>query len=110
MYKYLGKENGAIVYKKYLDVYYYDQLVYKGEVDFDKIESFHRFDSDNIICPDGKYNPTYFYKGNSENGEYSSLKTSDLPEFNDNEDWELKCATHEQGYFIVFYLMNGKSQ
>ena len=110
LYKYLAIESGSVVYRKYLDVYYYDQLVYKGEVDFDKIESFHRFDSDNIICPDGKYNPTYFYKGNSENGEYSSLKTSDLPEFNDNEDWELKCATHEQGYFIVFYLMNGKSQ
>ena len=105
LYKYLAKENGAVVYRKYLDVYYNDQLVYKGEVNFDKIESFHRFDNDNIICPDGKYNPTYFYKGNSENGEYSSLNPSDLPDFNDNEDWELKCDTHEQGYFIVFYLM-----
>ena len=101
LYKYLAKENGAVVYRKYLTVTYNNNPVFDGEVNFDKIESFHRFDNDNIICPKGKYHPTYFYS--------NTFSTLSLSEFKDNGDWELKCISHEQGYFLVFYLMNGES-
>ena len=80
----------------------YEDNVYVGEVDFDKIESFYFFDNDYIVCPRGKYHPHYFYDGT-----YSTLN---LSSFKSNGDWELKCYYHSTGYFLVFYLMNGKSQ
>jgi len=103
LFKYIGWDNGKIVYRKYLTVSYDGTTVFNDkEVDFDNIESYHHFENDNIICPKGKYHPTYFYDNKN-----SSLS---LSSFSANADWELKCVTHEQGYFLVFYLMNGGSQ
>ena len=99
LYKYIAKENGAVVYRKFLTVSYQASLIFDGEVDFDGIESYHRFDGDNIICPKGKYHPVYFYEGRN-----SSLI---LDSFTDNGDWELKCFVRN-GYFMIFYLMNGQ--
>ena len=99
LYKYIAKEDGAVVYRKYLTVSYGGNTVYDGEVNFDNIQNYFHFENDNIICPRGKYHPTYFY-----NNQYSTLSLSN---FNENGDWELKCIKHEQGYFLVFYLMNG---
>ena len=104
LFKYIGWDNGVIVYRKYLTVYYSDNEVYNSEENFDKIKSFYPFENDNIICPKGKYHTSFFY-----NKTYSSLNPSDLPGINDNGDWELKFTTHEQGYFFAFYLMNGQS-
>ena len=101
LYKNLSIEDNEVVYKKYLTVYYDNSLIYGGEVDFDKIESFHRFRHDIIICPKGKYHPIYFYSNT-----YSTLNLGLL---RGNRDWELKCEIHEQGYFFIFYLMNGQS-
>ena len=101
LYKYIAKENGEVVYRKYLTVKYNNATIYDGQVDFDGIESYHRFGVDNIICPKGKYHPIYYYEGG-----HSYLN---LSSFSDNRDWELKCMIHEQGYFMIFYLMNGES-
>ena len=49
LYKQIAKENGEVVYRKILYVYYNDVNLFYGEVPFDKIESFHRFGADNII-------------------------------------------------------------
>ena len=38
LYKYLAKENGAVVYKKYLTVNYNNVELFNDEVDFDKID------------------------------------------------------------------------
>ena len=104
LYKYLAKEGGSVVYRKYLTVSYYGSSKCNDlEVNFDKIGSYHHFEDDTIICPKGKYNPHYV-KDNA----YSTLDPTSLSGFNDNGDWELKCFTHEQGYFIVVYLMNGQ--
>ena len=103
LYKYIAKENGEVVYKKYLTISYNSTNIYDGlEVDYDDIESYHRFDGDNIICPKGKYHPFYYYEGG-----YSSLNPS-YTDLTENGDWELKCFVRN-GYFIVFYLMNGQS-
>ena len=101
-YKYIGIENGSITYKKYLTILYSGATIFGGQVDFDDIESFHHFDDDYIVCPKGKYYPTFFHDNT-----YSNLS---LANFQENGDWELKCINHETGYFVVFFLMNGKSQ
>ena len=103
--KCLGIESGSVYYRKYLTVTYEGATVYNDhQVDFDKIGSYHRFESDNIICPKGKYHPHYDYSDT-----YSTLSLTSNQGFTDNGDWELKCINHEQGYFFVFYLMNKKS-
>ena len=102
LYKYIAKENGEVVYRKYLNVDYNDVNLFNGEVPFDKIESFHRFGTDNIICPQGKFHPIFYTET-----DYYSLN---LTSFTDNGDWELKCQIQETvGFFVVFYLMNGQS-
>ena len=105
LYKYLAKTSEGVVYKKYLTISYDGTPIYDGlEVDYDKIGSYHRFDSDNIICPKGKYHPIYYYISDNSPGN-SPLS---LSSFTENGDWELKCFVRN-GYFIVFYLMNGQS-
>ena len=100
-YKYFANENGAVVYRKYLTMIYDGAQIFEGEVDYDGIESYHHFENDNIICPKGKYHPIYYYDGT-----FSSFNP---PSFVDNGDWELKCIINENGYFMIFYLMNGNS-
>ena len=101
LYKYIAKEDGAVAYRKYLTVSYGGSTLYDGVVDFNNIESYHRFSGDNIICPKGKYHPIYYYSGGHSSPTYS--------DFTDNGDWELKCVVRNNN-FIVFYLMNGESQ
>ena len=58
LYKYLAKTSDGVVYKKYLTISYGGTIIYDGlEVDYDDIESFHRFDDDNIIHVDGSVDP-----------------------------------------------------
>ena len=101
----ISRQNGVISITKNLLVKYYDSVVYNGEVEFDNIENFYRVavDGDNVICPKGKYHPTYFY-----NNEYSSYDLStDFP-FASNEDWDLSCYYDSSNqFFYVFYLTNG---
>ena len=102
LYKYILKENGNITYGKHLSIIDNGNIIFYDNVDFDDIESFYHFDTDYIVCPKGKYHPTYF----SDN-QYSELQLNDFAE---NGDWELKCYFHGTGYFLVFYLNNGESQ
>ena len=105
LYKYLAKTSEGVVYKNYLTISYDDIPIYDVlEVDYDNIESFHRFDGGIIICPKGKFHPIYYYISDGSPG-YSSPGPSG---FTENGDWELKCFVRN-GYFIVFYLMNGQS-
>ena len=93
LYKYIAKENGEVVYRKYLTMYYNSEPIFKEQVDFDDIESYHRFDDDNIIISKGKYHPIYFYDG--------FLSSLGFSPFNDNGDCELQCITHEKWIFYV---------
>ena len=65
----------------------------KISVEFENIESF----SDNIICPRGR---NFLYDVNTHQN--IILYPQD---FNDSEDWDLKCYRHDTGYLLVFYLM-----
>ena len=102
--KKIVKQYGSFLYTKHLIISnsVTSTTIFDGQVDFDDIESFHYFENDYIVCPKGKYYPTYFY-----DNAYSALS---LANFQENGDWELKCIAHETGYFVVFFLMNGKSQ
>ena len=71
----------------------------ENSVDFENIESFYNFNNINVICPTGKH---HMY--NADTKQYI------IPSgFTVNGNWELKCYKHYSNYFLVFYLMNGKS-
>ena len=108
LYKYIAKEDGKIVYRKYLTVSRTTTdpytVIFDGQVDFEKIDSFYYLNNNYIVCPQGKNHPQLFYSG-------SSMSRLDVGNnFQENGDWELKCYHHYTGYFLVFYLMNGNSQ
>ena len=52
-----------------------------------------------LVCPRSKYHP---YKFNE--GTYMTLSNN----FNNGDDFHLKCYKHETGYFIIAYLSNGQ--
>ena len=108
LYKYIAKEDGKIVYRKYLTVSSTKTnpytVIFDKEVDFEKIDSFYYLNNNYIVCPQGKNHPQLFYSG-------SYMSRLDVGNnFQENGDWELKCYHHYTGYFLVFYLMNGNSQ
>ena len=101
----ISRQNGVISITKNLIVKYNNQEVYNGEVDFDNIENFYRVavDNDNVICPKGKYHPTYFY-----DHKYSINNLSSTFHFESNEDWDLSCYYDSSSkFFYVFYFTNG---
>ena len=109
MYVLLNKElykdtnTGAItITNKLIVARGYNDNIYDGVIDFENIESFYQLGSDYIICPKGKFQPTYFHGGT-----YSRLNNANFVAVG---DWELKCYYHGTGYFLVFYLMNSYSQ
>ena len=108
LYKNIIKEDGSIKYKTNIRIIYERVIVYNGEINFDQIDSIYHFGNENIICPRGKYHPYYFYDQT-----YSTLPVSNLENFQENGDWELKCYLHSVGsvgFFLTFYLMNGQAQ
>ena len=103
--KYIIREKDSIKYQKFFLLIEKNNVIYNGEVDFDDIGNFFKFNNEYIICPKGKYHPLSFY-----NNHYSTLSPND---FQSKGDWELKCIkiqNSQSTFFIVFYLMNGKSQ
>ena len=67
---------------------------------FEHIESFYLKDGKQILCPIGKYNPI-------------NLETNtELNHNNKDEDdeFEIKCYSHNEGYFFIFYFRNGDNQ
>ena len=84
------ERNGNIInHTNYLDIDGQSEI----EVDFENIESYSR---NLIICPKGKYHPFNYH-----------TKTYITPSnFEDKGNWDLKCYSHDTGYFLVFYLNN----
>ena len=99
-YKYIGKENGAVVYKKYIIVYKNNNFLDQKVVDFDIIESFHEFEEDIFVCPKGKYSPLTI--------KFREFKRNYNNILDKIEDWELKCIDYNQKYFMIFYLTKEK--
>ena len=85
LYKYFAKEDGKVVYQKYLKVFDNGDKIYDGEVLFDKIDNYYRFNDKIIICPKGKYHPILF------NDNFLSTNNDTLKEI---DDWELQCFKH----------------
>ena len=94
--KKIEKNNGEIIYKKYL---IFDGNN-KGEVDFEDATYFSStvFGANNVICPRGKFHPY----------EYSTNNNINTLSFNEEGDWDLKCFGHSNGWFFIFYLNNKK--
>ena len=102
----ISRQSGVILITRNLLVKYNNEEVYNGEVEFDNIENFYRVavDNDNVICPKGKYHPTYFY-----NHQNSINNLSSTFPFESNEDWDLSCYYESSSkFFYVFYFTNGK--
>ena len=69
------------------------------EVAFDDIDSHYTYKMgyDILICPKGKFHPYDF------NNQRHIEKPSG---FLEKGDWDLRCYSHETGYFFLFYLLN----
>ena len=95
--------NGSIYY--YNKMYRNDTQTYTN-VDFEYIESFYYLKGGTekkILCPAGKNHPI-----NLENSQ--TIKNNDFN--NEDNDWDLKCYSHNAGkkFVFTFYLSNGENQ
>ena len=68
------------------------------EVEFDAIDSHYKnkLDKEILVCPRGKFHPFDF-----KNENYVELFSNS----NDIGDWDLRCYSHNEGCFFVFYLL-----
>ena len=89
--KKIERNGNMINHTNYLDIDGQSEI----EVDFENIESYSR---NLIICPKGKYHPFNYHTNN-----YTISSN-----FEDKGNWDLKCYSHDTGYFLVFYLNNDK--
>ena len=96
--KWALKTDEGYTYKNYLYVNSYGAR----EVPFENIDSHYKgkYGKNILICPGGKFHP-YDY----DNNEYINPPN----DFASNDYWDLRCYNHVQGYFLVFYLLNGNS-
>ena len=68
------------------------------EVDFEGIDSHYanKLGCNILICPKGKFHPFDFI----------NRRFITPPSFEEKGDWDLRCYDHNNGHFIIFYLMN----
>jgi len=101
---------GRITHKNTLDMHWHSSGsdIYKGEVEFESIESFYGFvdneASHPIICPKGSYNP-YEIPENHKKEQMQQINYRWIK----NSKFELKCFYHREEPFLVFYLMNSEN-
>ena len=73
-----------------------------NNVNFENIESLYKLeDGRRIVCPMGKHHPI-----NIDN----LFQENDNTDIDDNNEWDLKCYNHNEGYFFIYYFMNGEKQ
>ena len=90
--------NGTIVHSNSL---YLNSTSNTRAVDFEVIESFYQLDdSRKILCPIGKNEPINL-------NDLSKYENDDL---NKTKNWDLKCYSHNSGYFFIFYMSHGENQ
>ena len=94
--KKIYKNTNPVSFKNYVKINEVEK-----EVGFEDIDSVYK-DQLNIgylVCPRSKYHPFKFNEGT-----YMTLS----PNFNNGDDFQLKCYKHDTGYFIIAYLSNGQ--
>ena len=90
--------NGTIVHSNSL---YLNATSNTRVVDFEVIESFYQLDdSRKILCPIGKNDPINL----------NDLSKYESDELNKTKNWDLKCYSHNSGYFFIFYMSHGENQ
>ena len=73
----------------------------KGTVSFENIESFYKKDENvKYICPYGKFHPI----------NAKDMSTITNTNFENTNNWNLKCYNHNVGFFFTFYMENGQNQ
>jgi len=79
-----------------------ENIIYIGtefrEVEFNDIDSQYKdkLGCGILICPKGKFHPYDF-----NNNQYLNI-----PNFQDEGNWDLRCYDHYTGYFLIIYLSN----
>ena len=71
------------------------------KINFENIESLYKLNDRRILCPVGKYHVIDL------NADLNVIKNNN---FEENNEWDLKCYYHDKGYFFVYYLYNGRKQ
>ena len=98
--KYIIREKDSIKYQKFLLLIENNNEIYNGEVDFDDIGNFFKFNNEYIICPKGKYHPLSFY-----NNHYSTLSPNN---FQSKGEWELKCIKIQNSQSTFYSILSNE--
>ena len=111
MYNLIGKlektitrdSEGKITHKNTLYLTNKDETYTKTieNVNFEQIESLYKFTDRRIVCPLGKHHPIIV------DDTFQEIDNADI---DDNNEWDMKCYNHNEGYFFVYYFMNGEKQ
>ena len=96
--KKITKNENSVSFQNYIEI-----NGNKKGVDFEDIDSVYenQLGATKLVCPKSKYHP---YNFDTEN--YIKPTNNN---FENGEDFQLKCYNHDTGYFIVAYLANGES-
>ena len=90
-------DNGTIIHFNSL---YSNATNEVKNVSFENIESFYLLDNNQILCPIGKYDPINLTK-------IQEITNNNKEK---NDDFEIKCYRHNEGFFFVFYFRNCENQ
>ena len=96
LYKDIKKDsNGMIKIKNYLIV-----NSNKKEVPFEDINSVfqNKLGCSILICPKGNFHPF----------DFNNNKNITQSDFKEDDNWDLRCYSHDTGYFLIIYLLNQK--
>ena len=89
--------NGTITH---FNVLHSNDTPHFTNVSYENIESFYKINGKKILCPIGKYEPINL----ETNSEISNNNKKE------DDDFRIKCYSHNAGYFFVFYFRNNDNQ
>ena len=90
------KDSNIITYENILTLDIDSEIV-----PFEDIDSYYpnKLGANVLICPKGKFHPYDFY-----NNKFISPPN----QFQETDNWDLKCYSHDTGYFFIFYANNSE--
>ena len=105
--KNISINDGNIIHNNYATIYEYvsennpQVSISERSVEYENIESFYKLTDLRVLCPQKNFNVINLN---------DNLNEIQFNNWTNENSWDLKCYYHRMGYFLVYYLMNGKNQ
>lgn len=105
--KNISINDGNIIHNNYATIYEYvsennpQVSISERNVEYENIESFYKLTDLRVLCPQKNFNVINLN---------DNLNEIQFNNWTNENNWDLKCYYHRMGYFLVYYLMNGKNQ